>query len=478
MWRTHRDPQHRYNPRPYPSAGRPKIIISPRQAHRNRGASRAKLFAQDPPANYKRNLFGTFHKTETCPKPERDIPVNTPVTPVQPLPQTPRADRSPPQPPKVSPSPNSTPRKPSLPIPGAFPHFEEPTAEPSAPNENVPPPPPPPAPEPIKGDAKQERRKRRREPDDEFGRLRKSIRQEFGEGPLDDDELMLMKQLNALHMDAIYRTTLFNGQQVVERAAKSTAKRVKDRRERDAKVREAIASEEAEAEKKRQRQLAAEAQRKRAMEQFERARQEIRRKERETQHKLATNNLEREKLRRWVKELAEHGQRREQERKQREFRAKEEAKRLVREREDEYRRMQETVRRARQLFSDEDAASVQRQFDEYEAKWTELKEGRELPPLPFEILPWPVLGLPAYGPSDITLPRVEEFVFHPLRSGWEMKSRRDRVRAEILRWHPDKFNAKVLGKVISPDSVSEGAGAVARFLTKIMERETNKEKAC
>lgn len=482
MWRTHRDPQQRYNPRPYPSAARPKIVLSPRQAHRNRGASRAKLFAQDPPPNYKPNLFGAFHfqsKPHTRPNTECNTPVNTPVTPVESVLDTPRTVRSPARPPKVSTPPKLTPRKPSLQIPGAFPQYEEPAAGPSSPNENIPPAPAPvPAPEPVKGDAKQDRRKRRREPDDELGRLRKSVRQEFGEGPLDEDELFLMKQLNALHMDAIYRTTLFNGQQVVERAAKSTQKRVKNRRERDAKVREVIAKEEAEAENKRQKRVAAEAKRKRAMERFERERQEIKRKEREAQRKLAADNLEREKLRRWVEDLAEQGQRRERERKQRESHVREEAERLAREREDEYRRMQETIRRARQLFSDGDSASIQRQFGEYEAKWAELKEGRELPPLSFEILPWPVLGLPAYDPSDITLARVEEFVFHPLRSGLEMKSRRDRVRAEILRWHPDKFNAKVLGKVIRPDFVSEGAGVVARFLNEIMERETNKEKGC
>ena len=104
-----------------------------------------------------------------------------------------------------------------------------------------------------------------------------------------------------------------------------------------------------------------------------------------------------------------------------------------------------------------------------------MKDGRELPPLSFEILPWPVLGPAATQPSDITLERIEEFVYHPLRSGLESKSGRDRVRMEILKWHPDKFNAKVLGKVVDPAQVAEGAGLVARFLTQIMEEETEKE---
>lgn len=57
----------------------------------------------------------------------------------------------------------------------------------------------------------------------------------------------------------------------------------------------------------------------------------------------------------------------------------------------------------------------------------------------------------------------------------ESRSRRDRVRVEILKWHPDKFNAKVLPKVINAAQVAEGAGLVARFLTQIMEEETAKE---
>ena len=41
------------------------------------------------------------------------------------------------------------------------------------------------------------------------------------------------------------------------------------------------------------------------------------------------------------------------------------------------------------------------------------------------------------------------------------------IRSEMLRWHPDKFNGKVLGKVIEGhrEAVKEGAGRVARILS-------------
>jgi hypothetical protein len=88
------------------------------------------------------------------------------------------------------------------------------------------------------------------------------------------------------------------------------------------------------------------------------------------------------------------------------------------------------------------------------------------------------LGSVATSTSDITRQRVQAFVFHPLRADADIKSRRDRVRAEILKWHPDKFDAKVVGAVIDTekDQVKEGAGVVARILTQILEEETRKEQ--
>jgi len=180
-----------------------------------------------------------------------------------------------------------------------------------------------------------------------------------------------------------------------------------------------------------------------------------------------------ERLRKWAEELAEKG--RQQERMQREAREKEEAERRANENAQAHHRIQENIRKARELFLPGDEFSIRQQFEEYELKWEELKSRRELPPLSFNILPWPVLGSAATRPSDITLQRVEEFVYHPLKKGMELKSRRDRVRMEILKWHPDKFNVMVLGKVVDVAEVAEGAGLVARILTQIMEKETEKE---
>jgi hypothetical protein len=285
---------------------------------------------------------------------------------------------------------------------------------------------------------------------------------------LGEEEKMLLKQLNALHFDLNYRTYLFKFRETMERASNRDEERAQKLARRDAVVEKLVEIESEAEDKERRRQEIEE-------EECQR-REETRRREREkARRQREIEEMERERLRKWVEELAERGKQQEQERMQREAREKEEAERRAHEDAEARRRIQENIRKARELFSAGDASSIRRQFEEYELKWEELKSGRELPPLCFDILPWPVLGSSARRPSDITLQRVEEFVYHPLRRGVESKSRRDRVRMEILKWHPDKFNAKVLKQVIDAAQVTEGAGLVARYLTQIMEEETEKE---
>jgi hypothetical protein len=104
----------------------------------------------------------------------------------------------------------------------------------------------------------------------------------------------------------------------------------------------------------------------------------------------------------------------------------------------------------------------------YDNAWDALKnEHREHQgPIHFMQVPWPVLA-PITHPDQITYPAVEEFLFHPLRT---VKSPKDRLKAEMLRWHPDKFDARILGKVMveQMDMVREAAGHVARILTQMM----------
>ncbi|KAF8505412.1 hypothetical protein F5888DRAFT_1915047 [Russula emetica] len=105
----------------------------------------------------------------------------------------------------------------------------------------------------------------------------------------------------------------------------------------------------------------------------------------------------------------------------------------------------------------------------YEDKWAALRGnviGAEH--LSFDDIPWPSLEN-VRCIEDITEERVLEFVSHPLREhvhcagGGQARS----LRSEMLRWHPDKFEGKVLGTVVNDhrEAVREAAGLVARILT-------------
>ncbi|KAF8499704.1 hypothetical protein F5888DRAFT_1610728, partial [Russula emetica] len=88
--------------------------------------------------------------------------------------------------------------------------------------------------------------------------------------------------------------------------------------------------------------------------------------------------------------------------------------------------------------------------------------------LSFDDIPWPSLET-VRCVDDITEERVLAFVCHPLREhvqcagGGQARS----LRSEMLRWHPDKFEGKVLDTVTNDhrEAVREAAGLVARILT-------------
>ncbi|KAF8962267.1 hypothetical protein BDZ97DRAFT_1119117 [Flammula alnicola] len=104
-------------------------------------------------------------------------------------------------------------------------------------------------------------------------------------------------------------------------------------------------------------------------------------------------------------------------------------------------------------------------FAIYEAKWEAFQSEPNLL-LTFDQLPWPVLH-DIDCIAGITRERVHTFVFDPKRPGFAGKGHRARVRPEILRYHPDKFE-NLMAK-IRPDQreiVREGVLEVARFLVE------------
>ncbi len=119
-------------------------------------------------------------------------------------------------------------------------------------------------------------------------------------------------------------------------------------------------------------------------------------------------------------------------------------------------------------------SSPARRLRDYEGKWAELHRnviGREQ--LGFYDIPWPLFEKIRVV-EDITEERVLAFVCHLLQEQIQVPSggQAKNLRSEFLRWHPDKFDVKVLDKVVEGDrgAVREAAGHVVRILTKFSEK--------
>lgn len=206
-----------------------------------------------------------------------------------------------------------------------------------------------------------------------------------------------------------------------------------------------------------------------ARQQAERTRKVLgahRRAEQERQRQAQAEREAMERARR-EKERLER-ERREQERFERERRKQEHLERELREQErfERERREQERLEQGRR-----EREAAQPDFATllclYEEKWAKVRSNSDgAEPLKFNDIPWPWFGDVRYF-EDITDKRVLAFMGHPLRkhmqgpSGGLAKT----LRFEMLYWHPDKFDGRVLGRVIDDhrEAVKKAAGLVAVF---------------
>lgn len=171
--------------------------------------------------------------------------------------------------------------------------------------------------------------------------------------------------------------------------------------------------------------------------------------------------LERQAIRHAVQERRE-AERQEQER----IRQVQEAADLARRQEEERLRAQQLEQ---ERLRTEEVDTEQRVLEEYELKWNVLKTDELIPVIYFYEVPWPLITR-VQSFDDFTAPAISYFVHHPRRIGFEGKTPRERVKAEILRWHPDKFNTKVLPRIF-PDHAEfakDAAGNVVRILTQML----------
>lgn len=119
----------------------------------------------------------------------------------------------------------------------------------------------------------------------------------------------------------------------------------------------------------------------------------------------------------------------------------------------------------------------------YEARWALLSQRQPelglLSALTFERIPWPVVADAPLLDSGTSRKRPEALLRHEAIREFLLSlahspdvSPKDRIRAALRRWHPDKF-ARVLSQVIESDrdAVAEGMGIVVRCLNDMLEKE-------
>ena len=106
-------------------------------------------------------------------------------------------------------------------------------------------------------------------------------------------------------------------------------------------------------------------------------------------------------------------------------------------------------------------------WNAYENAWTAMATATQLR---FRSIPWPMLA-PVSSPDMLIPIHIAAFILNPQHS--QGKSRKDRLREALLRWHPDRFEAKWLKKVVEEDraSVQEGVGSVVRALNDLLSAE-------
>ncbi|KIP06279.1 hypothetical protein PHLGIDRAFT_128351 [Phlebiopsis gigantea 11061_1 CR5-6] len=131
----------------------------------------------------------------------------------------------------------------------------------------------------------------------------------------------------------------------------------------------------------------------------------------------------------------------------------------------------EGVERARR---EREAECVRGQFIVYERKWEVLRgEPQTAAGVRFCEFPWPVLARngTVVSLSAITRDAVRAFVLHNLRPAEVMsKSPKDRVLAEMLRFHPDKFKVLGLPKIAAEDreTASKAGDIIILALTELL----------
>lgn len=107
-------------------------------------------------------------------------------------------------------------------------------------------------------------------------------------------------------------------------------------------------------------------------------------------------------------------------------------------------------------------------FQEHDRQWARIKTSDELS---WDSFPWPVFKRP-FETEELTGPAIGAYVLSPYHPTDKTKAPKDRVKDHIKKWHPDRFETRILTRVRAEEKekVKEGAGLVARNLNELLTR--------
>ncbi|KAF8334125.1 uncharacterized protein EI90DRAFT_3121466 [Cantharellus anzutake] len=149
----------------------------------------------------------------------------------------------------------------------------------------------------------------------------------------------------------------------------------------------------------------------------------------------------------------------------------EQQQRVAQEREHELRKRRQQASRP---TSPHAYLSMSDAWEMYEQRWhfTMSDEIGSAAPLSFESIPWPMNPRPT-SVDELDGALVKSFILSPAHS--QGKPAKQRLRDQLLRFHPDRFEGRWLSRVCENDrsAVKEGVNKVARYLNEALSQHSS-----
>ncbi|KAF8699978.1 hypothetical protein RHS03_06896, partial [Rhizoctonia solani] len=140
--------------------------------------------------------------------------------------------------------------------------------------------------------------------------------------------------------------------------------------------------------------------------------------------------------------------------------------------EEERRRLEEERRKQADERKKNEEQIVIAAWARYESGWQDLINGVNANgrPLTFYDIPWPV-SMPARSFEELQSSAIEKFLLSPCHS--PTKTRKMRLRAALMQWHPDKFAQRFVDRIEESHrtAILTAVNSVARTITELMTKE-------